>query len=173
MVEPTPRRVWYYLALFLIGCLFFIFLAFKSYHMVNSSTTQYLLWVVGLRCQLKLNVNLNLFTTKPKVCLVKYITTVSWYYSDHILLESCVSRNAYRCIALSEATIESVLDFPNFTGKPAPLSLQLHSKEIPTQVFSCKICNFFFKISILKNTCERLLLENTYSNIYALLNTSS
>ena len=32
----------------LIGSLFFVFLAFKRYHMVNSSTIQYLLLVFGL-----------------------------------------------------------------------------------------------------------------------------
>ena len=76
--------------------------------------------------QPKFNVNLNFFTTKPRVCLVKYITTVSWYYSDHILLESCVSRNAYRCTGQSEAAIGSVLDFSNSTGKPVPSRLQLY-----------------------------------------------
>ena len=36
MVEGTPHPVWNYLALFLIDSFFFIFLAFKPYHMVNS-----------------------------------------------------------------------------------------------------------------------------------------
>ena len=53
------------------------------------------------------------------------------------------------------------------------LCLQAYNfiRKTPTQVFSCKICNFFFFffffwISVLKNTFEQLLLENTYNNIY-------
>ena len=70
-------------------------------------------------------------------------------------------------------------DFSNFTGKPVPSSLQLYNfirkRFQHTDVFLWNLRLFFFLfwISILKNTWERLLLENTYNSIYALLNTSS
>ena len=70
-------------------------------------------------------------------------------------------------------------DFSNFTGKPVPSSLQLYSfirkRFQHTDVFLWNLRLFFFLfwIYILKNTWERLLLENTYNSIYALLNTSS
>ena len=46
----------------------------------------------------------------------------------------------------------------------APLKIsQFHRKtlvlEPPTVVFSCKICEKFWKILILKNICKRLLLD--------------
>ena len=53
MVEGTPHPVWNYLALFLIDSFFFIFLAFKPYHMVNSLTFQSLLGVFGLSLPIK------------------------------------------------------------------------------------------------------------------------
>ena len=77
LVEGTLYLAWYYLVLFLIGSLFFVFIAFKRYHMVNSSTFQYLLGVFGLILLIKGPVQrqFELLQTKPKVCLVKYLTT--------------------------------------------------------------------------------------------------
>ena len=137
------------LVLFFIGCLFFIFLAFKPYLMVNSSTAQYLLWVFGLFA----NQNLMSIWTSSHPNL-----KFAWWNLQQSV-DTTVTISCWK-VALAEMLIVvldnqkqpsevfckeiALKDFSNFTGKPVPSSLQLYYKEIPTQVFFCEICIFFF-----------------------------
>ena len=62
----------------------------------------------------------------------------------------------YSDAATSEVLLKGALkNFAVFTGKQLSWS---HWKETPTQVFSCNTC-VILKTVILKNICERLLLD--------------
>ena len=151
MVESTSHPVWYYLALFLIVSFFFIFLAFNSItlliYLPFSIYAECLVWVWQTK-DLS-NVNLNFFATKAKVCWWNTLQQLVDIYVTIFCWK--VSRNIYRVKVFKSTT--------------------LLKRDSNTGVFLWIF--FFFWNSILKNTCERLLLESTYIKIYALLNTSS
>ena len=101
MAEVSPHPVCYYLAVFLIGSLISIFLAFEPNQMVDPSTNQCLLsFFFESVCQLKdlFKVNFNIFKTEPKVCLVKYLLWSLDTKVNHNLFKSCVGRKVYRWV---------------------------------------------------------------------------
>ena len=133
VVEATPHPIWYYLTLFLIGCLFFISLAFKPYHMVNSLTAQYLLWVFWFAFA---NQNSMSIWTSSQPNL-----KFAWWNTLQQSVDTTVTIFCWK-VALAEMLIvvldnqkqpsevfckEIVLkNFSDFTGKPVPSSLQLY-----------------------------------------------